>query len=435
LLLTILLVSSFSSDAFADNRYATELREECQSLIDSAVRRPFGWGWDPALRGGDLKRPTSRPVSMEALGTPAAAMVLLWAGDFLEQPKFIDAATSAARGIAAAQMPSGKIPVMPIFTASAGGRDEPAVIPDRASTRAGLALLLMLRDEPNLERDERLDRAAHRAVQWMLAQQTDIGGWPSAYPPDADARDAVRVLRLDGPDYRDSCLAMLLAGSMLDDKQLTRANEKMMAHLLLLRRDDPAQPGNGLWYTAYKPSGAPSPATIDAPGGPDLLASRFAMQTLLGSYLLNGDKSHGMTLDTAALSIPALRRPDKKWDRYPEHREKAVPITGLTNIGTHGLPELLAATTQLRTIGRQRYIDLLGAHFTVKQHIAAALVGLNDNPLTLDLPVSQQEVQPFVDRHAEMFRLLDGPLPETLPERVKRLWALLIRARLERLER
>jgi hypothetical protein len=268
----------------------------------------------------------------------------------------------------------------------------------------------------------------------MLAQQTNIGGWPTVYPPDANARDAERVLRLDNNDYRDSCLAMLLAGSSFDDKRLTLANEKMMAMLLLLRRDDPALPGNGLWYTAYKPNGAPSPQTVEAPAGPDLLASRFAIQTLLGSYLLTGEKQHAMAMDTAALAIPAFQRPDKKWDRYPEHRENAVPITGPTNIGTHGLPELIAATTQLRAIGRQRYIDLLAAHFTVKQHIAAMLVGLTDNPFTLDLPVSSQEVQSYLDRNAEMFQVIEGPLPDTLSERVKRLWALLIRARVERLD-
>src|SRR5207244_7517553 len=111
--------------------------------------------------------------------------------------------------------------------------------------------------------------------------QTDIGGWPSIHPPDAPAKDAIRILRLDACDYRDSCLAMLLAGEVLHDKLVLRANDKMMSHLLSLRRDDPGTVGNSLWYTAYKPSGAPAPAIADGPAAPHRLAERYEQQVLL----------------------------------------------------------------------------------------------------------------------------------------------------------
>jgi hypothetical protein len=412
-----------------------QLRTECDALVQSAVKRGYGWGWDPELRGTDPKRPTSRPVSMEPLGTPAAALLLLWAGQMLDEPKFVDAAIQAARGIATAQLPAGKIPVMPTFAATAGGRDEPAIIPDRASTRAALGLLLSILDDPAKPRDERLDRAARRAAQWMLNQQTDIGGWPSIHPPDAPAKDAIRILRLDRADYRDSCLAMLMGGEVLQDKLVLRANEKMMSHLLSLRRDEPGTVGNSLWYTAYKPNGAPAPAIVDAPAGPDVLASRYAMQVLFASYLLSEQNEQRMALDTAALTLGGLRRANAAWDRYPEHPEIAPPVMGETNLSAYGLPELLTATNQLKTIGRQRYLEQLASNFTAKQHIAQVLVGLSDDPFTLDMPTSPEQVNGYLERHAAEWRTLNDPTPQTLEGRVKRLWVVLVRAKVEKLEK
>jgi hypothetical protein len=369
---------------------------------------------------------------------------LLLAGDLLHEPRFTDAALQVARGMAQSQLSAGKIPTMPLFAASAGGREEPAIIPDRASTCAAMGLFLAIVDhqaatsQPSGPKD-RADRAANRAATWMIGQQTQIGGWPRTFPVDANptqAQTTIRVLRLDDPDYRNSCLAMLLAADVLNDKGFAHSNERMISFLMLLRRDDPQARGNGLWFGAYKPTGAPDSKEVELPTGPDAVASRNAMQVLMARYLLSSDKNIGMTLDSAALTLAALRKTiDGKdvWDRYVDHPESALPTLGESDLGDHGLADLLASTTQLRTVGRERYLNLMNANFTLRQHIAATLVGLNEQPFTLDMPVSAKEVNSYLTQNALKWKCLEGEPPSILPEFTKRLWVLLLRAKVEKI--
>src|SRR3954470_21963376 len=97
-------------------RYAKQLADECDALIQSAVRRSYGWGWDTVtLNAARSSATTPRHIAMEPLGTPAAGMLLLWSGQLLQEPRFRQAALEGARGIGAAQMPSGQVPLHAVF--------------------------------------------------------------------------------------------------------------------------------------------------------------------------------------------------------------------------------------------------------------------------------------------------------------------------------
>src|SRR5213082_2904708 len=72
ILIAFLITFGPSTSQGQTKHYESQLRVECDPLLQSAVKRDYGWGWDPELRGTNPKRPTSRPVSMEPVGTPAA---------------------------------------------------------------------------------------------------------------------------------------------------------------------------------------------------------------------------------------------------------------------------------------------------------------------------------------------------------------------------
>src|SRR3954469_4551424 len=95
--------------------YATQLATECDALLDSAVRRPYGIGWSRAATGDDGKHNVAQPVAMGTGATPAAGLVLELAAQVLDEPKYHAAAIEVARGIASAQnaATTGKVPDEP----------------------------------------------------------------------------------------------------------------------------------------------------------------------------------------------------------------------------------------------------------------------------------------------------------------------------------
>jgi hypothetical protein len=105
----------------------------------------------------------------------------------------------------------------------------------------------------------------------------------------------------------------------------------------------------------------------------------------------------------------------------------------LTTAGDFGLPQLFHAITQLKTIGRDRFITLTDGQIGIRQQIEAALVGLDDDVLALDFPTSAADADAWLAKHADLWHLIDGPPPEALADRVRRLWALYLRARVEQL--
>jgi hypothetical protein len=442
--------------------YQQQLRHECDELMASAVKRPYGWGWDttaPQVAG----RSTPRHVSMEPLGTPAAGLLLLWAGQFLDEPRYKDAAHQAARGVAASQASSGQIPLHAIFAGSAGGRDPTAIVPDRTATRAAMALLLaVVRDDRS--RSEPLTRATQRATFWLMKQAADDGGWPSAYVPDPEQRRTLRIIRLDTIDYRDCTFAMLLAADVLDDRQVSDLAQKSVQKLLSLRmtgRLDEVPEEHAalaphlsqLWSTAYRLDGSIDERLGAFPAGADMVASRLAMQTLLGAYLMLVDKQVGLAMDSAMQALAQLRDPAGQWRRAyitapttapatapasqpstdPSNPFAPVAAAGPWTTGTYDLEPTLDAIGQLKLMGRDKYVNMLQANFTVRQHLAACVVGLADTPATLQLPVTKSEAAEYLKRRPDAFADLSTPPPQDLAARNKRLWLLLIRSRIERM--
>lgn len=458
----------------ADTRYAQQLASESDALIRDAIRRPYGWAWDAAAApesAGQAAHAAPRPVTMETLGSPGAGLVLLWSGRLLNQPRYVHASQEVARAIAASQTSLGLIRSHPVFGPSAGGRDEPSVIPDRQASRAALGLLLALTEQPEApatqatsaekssieSRNNAIRSSAIRAAAWLAKQQTPNGLWPSTFASPADPKDITRIVRFDDADYRDSTLALILAADVLGQDSLRLQAKRPVEWLLKVRLTQDTH-GPNLWPTAVTPDGTDIPK--DFASGPDVLASRINMQTLLADYLFTGNRDVGMALDAAATTLREVKRPDGLYDRFldpttaadlarangqapatqsvfapapttaPSHSALATLSDPLL-VGSFSVNEQLDAVARLKPIGRDRYLAMLSAGFTFHQHLSATLTGMNENPLTLDFPVTDAEVPAYITAHAEQWRVIEGPLPPDLAGRVRRLWVLLIRTRLE----
>jgi hypothetical protein len=417
---------------------ARQLTEECDALIASAVKRPYGWAW--AAPGSDgAGAPARKPgVDMRPGATPAAGAVLLWAGALLEEPAYTEAAVHVARGIVASQASNGNVVSEPTFGPTAGKREPPAAVPDRAATRAGAALLLACvgADE---SKDEMFRRAAMRAASWLAKQQANDGGWPSAAPAGAGAgaKVAERLIRLDDRDVRDSTFALLLAASAADDKLAARAAQRAVEKLAGMRTSAPGR-YNNLWSTFYRLNGELEDAVPYVPPGADVLASRRAIETLLAAALLTSDKpardAAQLAAREAAQSLRALRDTQGHWTRlYVMSGEQPQPATDsifgaastqpsqdLWRSGTFGIERVLAAVDQLHQLGPEQMSATLSATMTVQERLAATILGLTDSPFAVGDDPDVVEVG-----------LLQGPHPDELDRRVLRIHALLLKTRRE----
>lgn len=454
--------------AFADNapttrpapgRYARQLGRECDDLLASAVRRPYGWGWESAVDPAKppAKGAHSTVVSFEPGQSTAAGLLLLWASDQLHEPRYRDAAVQAARAVAAAQETTGKLPENPVFTTTPGGREPLSMIADRASTRAGMGLLLSVLDaqapapgQPVKKRDEELERAARRAAAWMLKQQPPTGAWPVGYPPATAPKDATRMVRLDTSDTRDSTFAMLLAYDVLGEPRYRQSVEHSVDSLLRFRLRESSRPGANLWSIAYNLNGYFNEDFREFPAMIDVSASRYCMQTLLGAYLSLGTPAAGDALNAAAKNLRSLPRQDSHWSRGydlrygyfhgpasqptpdPFYRPPAHAADDpAAVVGTFGLLPLLAGVDALKDAGRLGYQESLETFFPYKQHLAAAINGLEDDPLAPDFPRHLEDLDAYLKSHEDDWSSLDSPPPLELAARVHRLWLLLIRVKLE----
>jgi hypothetical protein len=385
--------------------------------------------------------------------------MLLWASQVLNEPRYLEAAMDVARGIGAAQASTGKIPPHVMFGPSAGGREDPQPVPERAATRASLAFLVSL-IEAQETKPETVTRTAQRAGQWLARQQTTDGAWPSEFDPDPKTRQSLRIIRLDDPDYRDTTYAMLLASSTMDDRAMTRATNLSVQKLIGLRLGDQSGPGlldreigaavvdddvpkaiAALWSTAYRLNGTVDAKLNDFPVGGDVRASKYALQTLLGAYLLTGERLAGPAMDTAVDSLQRLADRDGKWKPLYLAQPTTAPSSQpgffdprpatATAIEAAELAPTLKAIRQLKSVGRDRYQRMLGAQLTVRQHLAATVCGLMRDPLTLDLPLTRDEIDKYVQAHADEFAQLSTSIPNETAGRLRRLWLLMLRTRME----
>jgi hypothetical protein len=60
------------------HQYADLLRKQCDALVASALKRPYGWGWADASDGDAKLAAQKIPVSLEPGATPAAGLLLLY---------------------------------------------------------------------------------------------------------------------------------------------------------------------------------------------------------------------------------------------------------------------------------------------------------------------------------------------------------------------
>src|SRR5438874_2020374 len=98
-ILFTLFVSARAEEPASD-KYRSLLAHECDALIASAAKRPYGWAWAAQSDRDSQKTPRSVGVSLEPGATPAAGLLLLYAGDLLHELRYTDAARNVARGIA-----------------------------------------------------------------------------------------------------------------------------------------------------------------------------------------------------------------------------------------------------------------------------------------------------------------------------------------------
>lgn len=439
----VLLVSVLTGTVMGQGS-ARELGAGCDALLESAVKRAYGWAWESQASpvSSASRHPT---VSFEPRDTPAAGMVLLWAGQVLREPRYTQAALEAARAIAASQERTGKIPSQRVFGPAPGGRETGRLVSDRSSTIAGLALLVaVIGADP--ARDEQFNRAARRAAAWLVRQQARDGGWPSLDSFAADGTSPPRIILLDNPDYRNSTLALLLADSALEDRASGRAAARSLAKLLSLRLTAPARL-RGMWSTAYQLNGGFFETHADLPPAADTLATRFALQTLLAAYVMNRDAEAMAALSATSITLRALQSDSESRDwqrRYPlqsrstlappkpdEPQSVLVPSAAQTpEHGEFGLPVLLDKVSELERVGADEFEAKLREHSTPTEQIALVLVCLRDQVLTSDWPESVEQAEVFLRRERSM-PAVDEPGAEGLSHRTARLYSLLVAAELE----
>ncbi|HSI37069.1 MAG: hypothetical protein ACAI43_13540 [Phycisphaerae bacterium] len=436
--LLLLLICAAPTFAAPAPDYAAELARECDQLLATAIKRPYGIAWAAGDVVDDPKRKLPVPVAMDAGQGPAAGLVLLWAGDLLKEPKYAQAARDVARGITAAQHASGRIPAGPLFNAAnATSRDPLTALPERGPTRAALALLLALLEGHEKDpANEALARSASRAATWLFRQQAETGGWPVMHPPDAPPAKQTRLVRLDTREFRDSTLAMLLAYEVLGDGLHRRSVERSMEFLDRAKNPDILPAGANLWGPGFTLTGAPVEKIADLPKQTDALASRYAIQTTLGVYLVLGGGPYFIRCERAAKSIAALPKLEGAYHRWytsrgdpfrPDFVEAAKARFGedaavdKRYASDFGLPPVLATVEAIGPGGRDKFLDRMSANFTRNQVLLQTVSGLEDGHIPWNFPPA--------DAAPALAPRLPG---EGLEGRVRHAWQLYLLAKAKR---
>jgi hypothetical protein len=450
-LIAIALGQARADDAPAKpKRYATLLEKECDALIAAAVKRPYGWGWAEVVESPELKKTVAvrnPPVSLEPGMTPAAGLILYWASDVLNEPKYADAARNVGRGVAAAEESTGKFPSVALFGSTSVSSKEPgSPLPDRASTRAAVGLLLSLIDDKKPQ--ETIDRAGARGVKWLMRQQAESGAWLAMFPPGASAQEGVRIARLDTRETRDSTLAVLLGYEVLGDPFQRRSVERSVDFLMKTRIAESTKIGAGLWRGAYTVNAIEAPTSAAFPDAIDTLASRYSMQAIFSAWVVLGDASRLSACEVASKSLKDLiKGDDGLWHRHFGFRggsmdmaaEKAAASPfGVADfaperapVSDPGLAKALETVAAGKELGREKFRERLNFDCALKQHLARVICGLEDGSMSSDFPATVEVAQAYLKRHEEQFGLIEGASPSDLAGKIKRLWAICLRARVE----
>jgi len=489
---TVVFACAVVSSAAAQPASREQLKAECDGLVAAAVKTRFGWGWghmpertpvEPpgAAQSGRRRAPVRPPEKLLPKGhynvdmrdTAASGLVLHLAGRELGKKQYGDAALQAAKLVVAVQGAKGQVPAVGALRANAGGRDEPAAVPARGATVASLALLLtILHDDPDGSH-ESLRGAALKASHWLAAQQTRAGGFPVAFPPDAPPDKASRLIRLDVPDYRDATAALWLAAKVLEsdkpegDRKIRRRAEAAAGELLVMRSAEPGSAGKDLWTTAYDLDATPLRAVRlreQFPEVIDVAASRNAVQALLAACLTGDADATMPALREAQTALMKLPREGGKWRKQydlearaksgaagegrPAEAEAEAELDPRDAEGpgsvfdmsegdredeyAAGVAELMLALSRLNEQGAEEYRETLSTQLPVEHRLALLVAGLWEEALTEQAPAGDASAVPeYLRLHKTRWPILDDGPPSDVTTRLRRLAALLWRARVE----
>jgi hypothetical protein len=94
----------------------------------------------------------------------------------------------------------------------------------------------------------------------------------------------------------------------------------------------------------------------------------------------------------------------------------------------------MTVNAKLQITSLEKYEQDLSRYFSPRQQMLAAMAGLMDDPLVWQTPTNADSAGEFLARYDEQFRRLDDPPAGSLPDRVIRLWWLLVRAKVEQVD-
>ena len=447
--------------ARSPTQYRDQLRSELDSLLRVGVNRPYGLAWsdapEPTLRNAPRNSPAPI-VSYESSHTPAAGLLLHLASRLLDTTpdfapdaqRFSEAALAVARGMQSSVDSNGRLPGSATFTPSGVSNREPyGSFPRRNPTTAALGFLLIL-DRDLDGKDIRVASTTVRMSNWLLKQQLSPGVFPVSieFPGEKYPR---RVVRLDLPDTRDGVLTLLLIQLSAKDRDTSLpstparfAAERAVQQLIRLRISELGKSSRHLWPSVFDMNSTVITVLPDLPPAGNLLASRYALQTLLAYHLHTGDIE---IFDIAKLSAEALserKTPantfpliDDPKNKYPPPTPKpATELEAFTNPPgppiwpqrDYGISDTLRTTADLRVLGHPTFSRLTARTIPPDLALAYILTGVLDQLPTADLPLSAAQIPPFQFAYPEFFAPLEGPEPVNLTPRIKRLAALYLLA-------
>ncbi len=422
--------------ARADSR--EQLVTESRQLLRVAVVRPFGIAFvDPNADATGLPK-NAQLVSFQSRSTPAAGWVLTRAARLTGEKELDAAARKIARGIAAAQESSGRIPAQAVYSSSLAQKRPPGTFFDRSATLACLGFLLPYL--PDHADDELSRRCAMRAAQWLLHEQTPTGAWATQI--DQPEKQPLKLIRLDTPEFRDITFALTLAADVLKEPGLRRGASKA-AELLTRIRIDPSRTAGGLWRATYYLDGTPCDL-FDDRAGVDILATRYTMQALIGQAIARNEAPADDAFRRAVAAVSGLKYEDDLWRRVyllngsevidmprgaaPQREtvfntQRPDPDSIDQQIGTFGLPQTLrlADPAQRPRAGN------------IEDDLTLSLVGLIDRPFTFPRPTSAAEASAAFEKGQRLWQMLTEPVPDALPDRLSRLSVLVYKCQIEKL--
>jgi hypothetical protein len=409
-----------------------ELLKTCDELRHAAITSAYGWGWlADANAAPDLAAPGARPTApvkrsrprdrgaptpdIDIRATASTGLVLQLVGQSLNTERERNAARDAARGQAARHLPTGHMPATARLLPRPGGFAESVgIVPDRGPTCAALALMLLVIDANKDKPDDRVVAGATRAATWLARQPTSAGGWQSAYPPGAGMK-ARRLIRLDDRSYRDSTFTLLLASQVLARREYALTADRCVDELLLVRIRADGATGQSLWPPAAKLGGEAVDDIAELPPGADLVATRYAMETLLGARLVTNRGSLDKELVAALTSLAALPKPGGRWRRryelFPRDAAPAIPSTqpsvNESTAKTQPSPDVLQGdefeqtrrTVHLaQTAGVKNWTEPNPGEPRLVDRLAATACGLTDRPFASFAEAGQNPALPELVR-------------------------------------